>query len=57
MSRFSFDPHHAPADAYRHYFRAARATSGRASADTPPPPTESTTPVTERAIPQADGEP
>ena len=57
MSRFSFDPQHAPGDAYRQFYRASSARAGRATTDAPPRPADTTATRSERAIPQADGEP
>ena len=65
MSRFTFDRNRAPADEYRQYFRTAAANgNGRAPqrpgsrpTDQAPRTPESAVPASERAVPQADGEP
>jgi hypothetical protein len=65
MSRFTFDRQRAPADEYRQYYHAAAAPGstrtpqrpGSRPADQANRAPDSAVPATERAVPQADGEP
>ena len=65
MSRFTFERHRAPADEYRQYYHAAAAPGnarapqrpGSRPADQATRAPDGTVPASERAVPQADGEP
>ena len=64
MSRFTFDFHRSPADEYRQIFRASATSNGRSPqrpgsrpSEHAPRTPESAVPASDRAMPQADGEP